>query len=356
LSLRLDFHSNRLAMLPEPTTLNSVARLVAETLREVYAIEPEAVFRRAGVDFAQLDVARGRYAYSRMQKLWQVAAAESGDPCFGLRAGERVRPLTFGILGVAWLGSESLREALRRLVRFARVVTTAPMMLAFQEDPPTLRFGRSPGPVESVTVDALLAAVLVMARLVSRPGLAPVELRLAHADHGRAAEYRKLFACRVVFDAPDYALTFRAADLDERLAGHEAEIARRAELAAERYLGLVDCGRTTAEVRRALSELLLSGPAGIAEVAARLHRGTSTLQRQLQQEGVTYRGVLDGTRRMLAEGWLADGETPLSQIAYLLGFADQSGFARAFRRWTGVSPSDFRRSAPEGLGDRPPPG
>jgi AraC-like DNA-binding protein len=79
-------------------------------------------------------------------------------------------------------------------------------------------------------------------------------------------------------------------------------------------------------------------------VSKRLNRSASTLQRQLQDEGLTYREVLESTRRTLAKEYLTDGKYSLAQIAYMLGFSDQSNFSRAFKRWTSKSPKQFMES------------
>jgi len=76
-----------------------------------------------------------------------------------------------------------------------------------------------------------------------------------------------------------------------------------------------------------------------------LNRSSSTLQRQLQAEGLTYRSVLENTRRSLAEEYLREGSQSHAQIAYLLGFSDQSNFSRAFKRWTSMSPRQFQERA-----------
>jgi AraC-like DNA-binding protein len=76
-----------------------------------------------------------------------------------------------------------------------------------------------------------------------------------------------------------------------------------------------------------------------------LHRSTSTLQRQLNAEGTSYRDILETTRRDLAEKYLREGDYKQAEIAYMVGFSDQSNFARAFKRWTGVSPGQYRKSA-----------
>ena len=80
-------------------------------------------------------------------------------------------------------------------------------------------------------------------------------------------------------------------------------------------------------------------------IASRLHCSRSTLQRQLSAEGTSYRDILETTRRALATHYLKDGDQSQAQIAFMIGFADQSNFARAFKRWTGVSPGEYRKAA-----------
>jgi AraC-like DNA-binding protein len=90
--------------------------------------------------------------------------------------------------------------------------------------------------------------------------------------------------------------------------------------------------------------MLPSGKTDQDRVASRLYRSTSTLQRQLSAEGTSYRDLLETTRRSLAEKYLRDGEHTQADIAYMIGFSDQSNFARAFKRWTGMSPGQFQKA------------
>jgi AraC-like DNA-binding protein len=186
--------------------------------------------------------------------------------------------------------------------------------------------------------------------MVSRPGAGPREVRLRCAADGQAPRLEQFFGCPVRFGADVDAMAFANDLLDAPLAGEDPEIARDHDQAAERYLDTIDVGGTAAEVRRVLVGLLPSGEVGLDRVAARLGRGQSTLQRRLQQEGVSYRGVLEATRRQLAERYLADPGLSLGEIAFLVGFTDQSSFSRSFRRWTGKSPRAWRQAAPRDPG------
>lgn len=98
------------------------------------------------------------------------------------------------------------------------------------------------------------------------------------------------------------------------------------------------------EVRRTIRDRLVHGTPTAKEVAHALHLGQRTLQRRLSDLGLGFYEVLDSTRRTLAEGYLADPTLSLSEVAYLLGYAEQASFFRAFRRWHGQTPAAFRRA------------
>jgi AraC-like DNA-binding protein len=115
---------------------------------------------------------------------------------------------------------------------------------------------------------------------------------------------------------------------------------------AERYVAGLQPQPVATTVRRVLRELLPTGAVGQETVASRLNRSLSTLQRQLQAEGLNYRNLLDDTRRSLAEAYLRDARFTRAEIAYLLGFSDQSNFSRAYRRWTGRSPGEYSKASP----------
>ena len=120
-------------MLNDPTTISSVARLIGETLKDDYGIEPQAMFRASRINPAKFHTPGSRVPFSKMNQLWMLAAEASGDVEFGVKVGSRVTPSDFYVLGHAWLASETLQGAFRRLIRFIRVVTTAGSTLEIRD-------------------------------------------------------------------------------------------------------------------------------------------------------------------------------------------------------------------------------
>ena len=122
------------------------------------------------------------------------------------------------------------------------------------------------------------------------------------------------------------------------------EIAKATDRIVEDYLDTLDPNKVASQVRRLLIQLLPSGNVNQDVVANQLNRSKSTLQRQLKTEGLSYRDVLEDTQRSLAENYLNERKHAHAQIAYLLGFSDQSNFSRAFKRWTSLSPKQYQES------------
>jgi AraC-like DNA-binding protein len=112
---------------------------------------------------------------------------------------------------------------------------------------------------------------------------------------------------------------------------------------AERYLEQFDPDTVATRVRALILQAMPSGEIDQIEIARSLHQSTSTLQRRLRREGTSFQHLLSEARREKALEYLRSGRHSLADITFLLGFADQSNFTRAFRRWTGKTPREFMR-------------
>jgi len=334
-------------MLFEPTTLAAAAKVIAETLQGHYAVDPVQVFTDAGLDYDQLSISDARYPWRKMQRLWNQAVEVTEDPCFGLYAGRNIRPTSFHALGFSWLVSQTLLGSLERLCRYHRVISTAPLELSIKLVGDQYIFSANlndPAHVPTdAAVDAFTAAFVQMCRKATDQHFHPLSIALRRADPGHIDEYIKLFDCPVRFDAEQNLIHFDKESLEQPLPGDNISLARANDAVAEKYLDSLDPQKVASEVRELLITLLPSGKSNQKAIAKRLNRSLSTLQRQLQNEGTNYKDILEHTRKKLATEYVADGHLSLGQIAYMLGFSDQSNFSRAFKRWTDSSPREFRR-------------
>jgi len=333
-------------MTNEPTTLTSVGKLIAEVLRENYGIEPEPLFRKVGLDPALMDNASARYPRSKLMDLWDAAVEATGDPCIGLAVGFSLRPTSYHALGYSWMASQTLREALERLSRYYRVIVTVPLKVELTESADHFELEviypdpRYPSP--PVPLDSFLASIVRLCRTATSPHFHPVEVWVNHQDFDRAGEYVKQFDAPVRFNRDRNLLFFDKESLNAPLPGDNIELVKANDKVAEYYLESLDPSRMATDVRKLLIDLLPTGKANQQVIAKRLNKSVSTLQRQLSAEGTTFREIQDDTRQTLAEEYVRDGKHSLAQIAYLLGFSDQSNFSRAFKRWSGETPSEFQ--------------
>ena len=156
-----------------------------------------------------------------------------------------------------------------------------------------------------------------------------------------AAAYQEEIGCPVEFGAEHFAIKFDAQLAARRVLTGNTELAAEADRMAARYLEGLEPDSAATRVRSLLLKAMPSGDLDQDGIARALNQSASTLQRRLRREGTTYQRLLDTTRRELALEYLKQGEHTLADITFLLGFADQSNFTRAFRRWTGKTPRQF---------------
>jgi len=345
------FNSSQTAetdMLNEPTTIPAAARLIAETLTKQYNQDFLPIFQKAGLDPNRLEVAGARYPWRQMQRLWVECMNATGDPAFGLVVGANIRPTTFHALGFAWIASRTLLESLQRLCRYIHLLSNAPYELSLQPRDGHWFLQESsvgnPDPVaDQISQDAMIVAIIGLCRQASDDHFHPQAVYLERKQPEDIDAYVKAFGAPVYFGQEKSGLLLDKAVLEKPLPGDNLELAIANDRIAEDYIAALEPDRIATEVRTLLIELLPSGDASQDSIARQLNRSLSTLQRQLAGEGTNYKEIREQTRAELAEEYVREGRYSLSQIAYLLGFSDQSNFSRAFRRWTGKSPGQYAR-------------
>jgi AraC-like DNA-binding protein len=145
-------------------------------------------------------------------------------------------------------------------------------------------------------------------------------------------------------------LIFDSDSIERHLDTGNPELARQSDAISSRYLARIERFNIVARVREVLTRRLRDREPSQEEVAEILNVSARTLQRKLGDGGTTFKEILDETRHALALAYLSAPQHSVSEVTYLLGFSCSSSFTRAFRRWTGLSPSDWRaRSASRDL-------
>lgn len=329
------------------SSISSWALLVAKALA-AEGHDSEALFRSAGLDPTKLRDPDARYPIEGMCRLWRLAAQVTEDPYFGFKAASYWHPTTINALGFSWMASDSLRDALTRMARYGRLVTTvAQMELEEYDDHFAFRI-RTTMPRAEVpheAVDAGLATFVAMCRMSYGSDFDPLRVvtqRPAVEDPSRYIEY---FRAPVEFSAPENILYFSKEALEAHLPTANPRLARINDQVITEYLAQFDKNSASIRVRSKLTEMLPAGNVTQQDVADSLHMSLRTLQRKLADEKTSYKELLEETRKELANQYLRQGCLSVSEVTYLLGFSEPSNFARAFKRWTGRTPSEFRTAA-----------
>jgi AraC-like DNA-binding protein len=329
------------------STLGSVAALIAQTLRS-YDCDPAPLLKATGIDLGRTTGDGTRYPVERMQQLWQLAVDASGDACFGFVAGEQLQPAALHGLGFSWLASDTLRDALNRLVRFSRLISTAAnIQLKDCADGVELLL-MPPAKVKDfvpASLDAGLTGFLHMCRITAGDRINPSLVTLNRPKPDCARKIETFFHCPVQYDADCYSLCFGKQLVDAPLINANHELARINDQAVVDYLARFDRDSITMQVRSSIIERLHDGTPNQETIAESLHVSLRSLQRKLNKEETNFKTLLESTRQELALHYIRETHRTLGEITYLLGFSEPSNFTRAFKRWTGKTPAEYRGDA-----------
>ncbi|MDH0703253.1 AraC family transcriptional regulator [Pseudomonas toyotomiensis] len=331
-------------MTAEPTTLASWTRALRKQL-DALGLDSAALCSEAGLDPAVLDDPNARCPLSVTTRLWQLAVAASGDPALGLKTSQFVSPTTFHALGYALIASSSLREMFERIVRYHRVVSDALQLeLRELEDVYEFRFRVPPGSPAPApeALDAFAAIYVRSCRNRLNREFSPLLVQLQRPQPTDPAPWQAVFRAPLQFDAEESLLRFPRAAFEQRLDDGNPELAEHNETVLRRNLEQLQAASCSERVRTCLEAQLPDGEPSAERIAQALHLSLRSLQRHLAEEGTSYEALLGETRHVLALRHMRDPRCSISEIAYLLGFSDSSSFGRAFKRWTGQTPSQYR--------------
>jgi AraC-like DNA-binding protein len=191
-----------------------------------------------------------------------------------------------------------------------------------------------------------LSISILAVRMRSWGGGPPLAVWFPHAPLGPLEEYRRVLQCDVQFESARSGVVVDDALLDAPRAGSDPRLANLLQAHADILLARVPAEATFAQqVRGAVATELREGEPDIAKVARRLATSARSLQRRLQEEGASFRAMVDATRLELADVYLGEKHLSIADIAYLLGYSEPPAFIRAYKRWTGRTPTagDRRR-------------
>jgi AraC-like DNA-binding protein len=305
------------------------------------------LLRETGIDPAWLADGERRISGALMSRLWRAVRRASGDDCFGLRVARHCFPNDFHGLLLAVQSSMTGTEALQRMVRYSAVVTTS-VNLELVEQGRHCRLLYRPMPgvhVEQIATEALIACAVRLTRQSWAEMKFITGVELARPRPAKAYRWESLLRCPVRFDAPCNAIEYAAQPLAQVLRTGNHEIASGLDRVMNAYLQRLSLPDLAERVRDVIVRQLPFGEVQQGAVAEALGMSVRNLHRHLQKQACSFKELLDDSRRRLAFAYLREAECSVSEVCYRLGFNEPSSFNRAFRRWTGETPGQWRRQA-----------
>jgi AraC-like DNA-binding protein len=316
---------------------------IPATLRSLGA-DPAEVLAEAGFDLEFFEVPDNLISFAARSRLMAHCAARTGCPYFGLLVGQRNGLHSLGLVGLLVKYSPDVGTALRNLVRYTHLhVRGAAFGLAVEGGVASFSYDIYEPYVEGhdQTGDGAMAAYCNGVRELCGPEWRPVEVRFAHRKPPDVGPYRRFFRVPLRFDAEQYALRFSAYWLNRRLPDVDPELRHllrdQIEMLETHY------GDDFPDrVRRVLRVALITGRASADEIATLFTMHTRSMHRRLSAFGTSFQQILDESRFEIARQMLADSTMEVGQIAGVLDYAAPGAFTRAFRRWSGTTPAQWR--------------
>jgi AraC-like DNA-binding protein len=282
-------------------------------------------------------------------RLWEYLPRRAEEENFGLWLAERLNgaPLT-----VAWwviLASATLGEGLSRALRYQRLLHDGARSEIIRSPDEVIyrhQVGAPPFRPPRDAIEFGFASLIQLAQRATGRDIAPKRVTLQHQAPGDLARHRRFFGPGLSFDEAHDEVVFTREQLGCPLVTADDTLREVVEAHARELVArLPHADKTGDRVRVAICDLLRDGPPRGQTVARRLGMPLRTLQRRLREEDTTLAALIDGVRFELAERYLSDARISTQEAAFLLGFSDVSAFHRAFVRWTGVTPAEYRSGA-----------
>lgn len=331
---------------PEHSMLGTFVVPVAQALRQ-RGFDPVEEIAAVGIDLAAAANPDWRVSHVVFLRLLRHCVEVTGSEDFALEAAEQLQPQVLHSLGLAWLASDTVYDGLRRLVRFGRLISTG-MDLKLEEDEEVVRLYLAHDPdteeLPAASRDYGVGIVTRMCRLTLGEYLAPLHVAMERPQPEHPDKWEYMLACRVEFDCAATCITWSRSDISEPLVTGDPALARVNDEYTQTYLNAFAARSTSRDVVSEIVERLPDGPPNQQQIADALHVSNRTLQRKLKDEGTSFMDLLQDTRMQLARKYLRQRSRSVVETAYLLGFSEPSTFSRAFKRWTGVAPAEYRSS------------
>lgn len=328
---------------PDGTVRIATALAVPEVLRRLDT-DPAQVFGEAGISQDMFEDPDNRISFRKRAHLLRLCAECTGCGHFGLLVGQRAGLSSLGLIGYLVMNSPNVGSALSSLVHYFHLHAEGSLTLLDVSDGSAfLGYGvyqKRVEATEQITDAAVSIAYNILQQLCGKEWRA-MGVTFSHRKPPDTKPYKRFFKAPLQFDAEKSGVRFSPDWLQRSIGGADPELHRLLE---KQLLTLeIQFPQDFPEqVRRVVSVALLTKQARSEQVAEVFSIHSRTLHRRLRAHGTSFREIADECRFSIAQQLLQDAGIGQAQIADMLGYSDTRAFSRAFHRWSGYTPSQWR--------------
>lgn len=316
------------------------------TIFEKMGMDSDALAKTLDVDLEDLKNPKFRIEVETLAEAFDIAERELDEPNIGLEACYRFRIATFTETGSILAHCSSLAQAAEMNARYARLVETVGVSsLARRDDGVFLAWDESyddHNRYRHVTELIIGGYVLTTNWLswVFDKGAKSVSFR--HDAPADISRYERVFKCPVLFGQDENKMAFYEDIVDQHLpTANPEKLIRFQEILNGHIASFESQSAFRTKVTQAVEKAIRDGGLSLPRISESLGLSERSLRRNLTAEGVTYRELVDQVRRNICDAYMKDGRS-FTEIAQILGYNDQSAFTRAFKKWHGMSPTEYR--------------
>lgn len=312
---------------------------------EKRGIDPTIIFDKANVHFHHSSDPLKRYSETEIKRLFDATSKALNDPYIGLTVGELMQPGNLHALGFGLIASTSLRDFFERIQKFFCIATQAANFSYSEEEGQCVLYAENiNSEVSYHAEDAWAAMMLKYVRFLFQKDIKVNKIEFHHACSSRKKEpYLNYFSCPVDFGYPRVSIYFDRNLLDQKLSGSNAEMASYNDQISMQFVEKLEKNNIINQVSKAIIDMLITDTPTREKIAKVLNLSDQNLKLKLADKGTSFQAVFEEIRQKLSMIYIEQSSLNISQMAYMLGFSDSSNFTRAFKRWTGLSPRDYRK-------------
>lgn len=267
---------------------------------------------------------------------------------FSVRVGQQMQIEDYGVLGLSWKTCSWAGEIFDRSERYFKLLSNTYFFRVEKGVEISRIYLNREAHRRGVELsnEATFSATVVVLQAITESNISPVEVSFKHARPEKLDDYNTAFNCPVLFNQPQYYIAYKTEDLNMRTAKADESINKfLVERVEDETKGIEFSGNDLVlDVENLIKDALPSGIPGVEKIGQLIGMSRRTLTRRLSENGLTFRDLIKRIQEEVSKELLKNSSRNIAEIAFETGFSEQSAFSRAFKKWTSLSPAEFRRN------------